>query len=133
MSLSEDTKDGNQKIQTEWSKDIKGVFRKKQRGNKKTSKRRSEGTIGEIKKYRRSNQDISKGSKSRKSKNRQCNVQKFGNVKGEIDHGKANRVHTQFNGLKKRHKQWSSEHYTKSYISNNRQTGDKFNQTYDIC
>ena len=86
-----------------------------------------------LKKYRRSNQEISKGSKSRKSKKRQCNVQMFGNVKGEIDHGKANRVHTQFNGLKKRKKHRSSEHYTKSYISNNRQTREKFNQSYDIC
>ena len=54
----------------------------------------SEGTKGEIIKYRRSNQEISKGNKNRKSKDRQFNVQTFGDIKGEIDHGKTNRVHT---------------------------------------
>jgi hypothetical protein len=43
-------------------------------------------------KYLRSNQGISKGNNSHKSKDRQCNVQKFGDVKAEIDHGKTNRV-----------------------------------------
>ena len=48
----------------------------------------------EIRKYRRSNQEISAANKRRKWKDRQCNVQQFRDVKGEIDHGKANRVHT---------------------------------------
>jgi hypothetical protein len=47
------------------------------------------GTTGEI----TSNHEISKGKQSCKSKDRQLNVQKFGFVKGEVTHGKANRVH----------------------------------------
>jgi hypothetical protein len=32
MSLSEDTKGGNEKIPTEWSKDTKGIIRKQVKG-----------------------------------------------------------------------------------------------------
>ena len=55
---------------------------------------RSEGTKGEIRKYRRSNHEIIKRKHKRKSQDRQCNVQQFEEVKGEIDHGKTNRIHT---------------------------------------
>ena len=69
---------------------------------------------------------------NRKSKDRQCNVQKFGKVKGEIDPAKTNREHKiQWPKEKKQtmifralHKKLNIEH---------RKTGDKLNQTYVTC
>jgi hypothetical protein len=65
-------------------------IRKKNKGVIKRYQRVQRGKLqnmeGVIRRYQK--------KKKRKSKDRQFNVQKFGDVKGEIDHGKTNRVDT---------------------------------------
>ena len=100
------------KIPTVWSECNKGVLRKNPMGYLKTSMGLSYGTVGEIRKLRRRNQKISNGNERHKSKDRQFNVWKFADVKGEINHGKTNRVHKS---------QWPKENKTNNDLQNNTQ------------